>query len=64
MIERKRTKRKKRVLDTPAKPNAPMTLTSSERLLLTIREHRNENRELQQEIILLQKSLEHASVPV
>ena len=36
MIERKKTNRKKRVLDTPAKPNAPVTMTSPERLLLTV----------------------------
>ena len=39
-------------------------MTSPERLLLIIRGQRNENRELQQEITLLQKLLEDASVPV
>ena len=64
ITERKKIKRKKKVLVTPAKLNAPVTMTSPERLLLTICGQRNENRELQQEITLFQKSLEDASVPV
>ena len=63
-IERKKINRKKKVLATPAKRNASVTMTSPERLMLIIRGQRNENREFQQEITLLQKSLDDASVPV
>ena len=53
ITERKKINRKKKVLATPAKLNAPVTMTSPERLLLTIRGQRNENRELHIIILIL-----------
>ena len=64
IAESKQIKRKKKNLATTANLNAPITMTSPERLLLTIREYRNENRHLQDEILILKKALDNASVPV
>ena len=64
MAENKKINRKKKVMATPAKLHAPVTMTSPERLLLTIQGHRKEKKDLQQEISLLRKSLDEQSVQV
>ena len=56
--------RKKKVLATPASLKAPISLTSPERILLTLRRQRAENEELHKEIVELKEELHHSALPV
>jgi len=55
-------KRKKSILQEPAKPNAPISFTSPDRLKLTIQNYRIENKELKSEINKLQNEIKKSSV--
>jgi hypothetical protein len=56
-------KRKENRLQEPAKPNAPVTLTSPERLKLTMQNYRIENKELKNQVEKLQKELKRPAIP-
>ena len=64
MQEIKINNRKKKVLATPASLKAPISLTSPERILLTLRKQRAENEELHKEIVELKEELHHSALPV
>ena len=64
MQEIKINNRKKKVLATPASLKAPLSLTSPERILLTLRKQRAENEELHKEIVELKEELHHSALPV
>ena len=55
-------KRKEITLQEPAKLNAPGSLTSSKRLLLTVQNYRIENKELKSQVARLQEELKNSSV--
>ena len=52
------------MLSTPAKLNAPISKTSSERLKLTIQSFRIENKELKEKVMELQQELSKSSFKV
>ena len=58
------SKRRSIMLPTPAKLNAPISKTSSERLKLTIQSFRIENRELKEKVMELQQELSKSSLKV
>ena len=60
----KMSKRKLETLQQPAKLNAPISLTSPERLKLTIQNYRLENKELQAQVEKLKNSLDKSAVLV
>ena len=60
---KKLLKRKEKNI-TPAKTNAPISQTSSERLKVTIQTYRMENKELKMKLGQLQKEISKASLPV
>ena len=57
-------RQKSRRLATPASLKAPLTMTSTSRLKLTIQQDRAKNRELQSQIERMRKELTSKSVPV
>ena len=57
-------KRQPIILSTPAKLNAPISKTSSERLKLTIQSFRIENKELKEKVMELQQELSKSSLKV
>ena len=61
---RKNLKRKQESIVSPAKPNAPISLTSPERIKLTLQNYRLENKELKAQIQSLQSELSNKSLPV
>ena len=58
------SKRQSIMLSTPAKLNAPISKTSSERLKLTIQSFRIENKELKEKVMELQQELSKSSFKV
>ena len=56
-------KRKRNVLLLPAKAKAPVSLTSPERLKLTLQSYRLENKQLKEEIVKLQEEIACKSLP-
>ena len=60
----KATKRKAESLTNPAKPKAPISLTSPERIKLTLKNYRTENTMLKQDIEKLNKEIQKSSLPV
>ena len=58
------SKRQSIMLSTPAKLNAPISKTSSERLKLTIQSFRIENKELKEKVMELQQELSKSSLKV
>ena len=60
----KKLKRKSETMVIPAKLNAPISLTSPERLKLTMQNYRIENKTLKAEIQQLQKEISKSSLPI
>ena len=60
----KATKRKGESLTKPAKPKAPISLTSPERIKLTLTNYRTENTMFKQDIEKLNKEIQKSSLPV
>ena len=56
--------RKDRKLTTPAKPKAPVSATNPHRVLLTLREYRIKNTQLEQQLEEMRSELEKSSVHV
>ena len=63
-MEKKSMERKKGESAVPVKPKAPISATSSSRLLATIQQYRSENKELTELVNKLQASIESKSVKV
>ena len=57
-------KRKRDNLNAPAKLKAPISLTSLECVKLTLQNYRLENKQLKDEIIMMQKEISQNSVNV
>jgi len=55
--------RKENKLQEPAKPNAPVSLTSPERIKLTVQNYRIENKELKIQVVKLQNELKRSAIP-
>lgn len=64
VVEKKAMERKKGESTMPVKPKAPISATSSSRLLATIQQYRSENKELSELVKKLQSSIERKSVKV
>ena len=57
-------KRKRDDIMSPAKPNAPVSLTSPERLKLTLQSYRLENKTLKEEISKMKEEISKNSMPI
>ena len=62
--ESRNVSRRKKASETPARLNAPISITSPKRIILAIREHRLLNKQLQENIIELRNELTKSAVPV
>ena len=56
--------RKKGNIALPAKAKAPVSLTSPERIKLTLRNYRLENKDLKSKIEQMQKEIKTRSLPI
>lgn len=57
-------KRKSNAMLLPAKAKAPISKTSSQRIILAMQEYRLENKDLQREVMEIRAELEKCSVPI
>ena len=62
--ERKFINKKQKLQATPARKKAPVSLTSPDRILLTLRQQREENASLQDEICKLKNEISSSAVHV
>ena len=62
--EEKATKKQDRIINTPARPNAPISCTNRKRIELALKEERKKNKELQMQIDEMSKRISSESLHV